>query len=131
MPVGKKPLDLSPAELDVLRVMWDIGPATVRQVLAALTERGKDWAYTTVLTFMTRMEQKGLVRSDKTGMAYVYRTLVTRNRVRKDRIKSLVEELYDGAAGPMVLQLLKSQQLDRDDIEALQKLIDELDDKSR
>ena len=129
--MGKKPLDLSPAELDVLRVMWDIGPATVRQVLAALTERGKDWAYTTVLTFMTRMEQKGLVRSDKTGMAYVYRTLVTRNRVRKDRIKSLVEELYDGAAGPMVLQLLKSQQLDRDDIEALQKLIDELDDKSR
>jgi len=128
--VGKKPLDLSPAELEVLRVMWDIGPATVRQVLDALTERGKDWAYTTVLTFMTRMEQKGLVRSDKTGMAYVYRATVTRNRVRKDRIKSLVEELYDGAAGPMVLQLLKSQQLNRDDIEALQKLIDELDDKA-
>ncbi len=128
--MGKKPLDLSPAELDVLRAMWDIGPATVRQVLDALTERGKDWAYTTVLTFMTRMEQKGLVRSDKTGMAYVYRATVTRNRVRKDRIKSLVEELYDGAAGPMVLQLLKSQQLNRDDIEALQKLIDELDDKA-
>ncbi len=128
--MGKKPLDLSPAELEVLRVMWDIGPATVRQVLDALTERGKDWAYTTVLTFMTRMEQKGLVRSDKTGMAYVYRATVTRNRVRKDRIKSLVEELYDGAAGPMVLQLLKSQHLNRDDIEALQKLIDELDDKA-
>ena len=128
--MGKKPLDLSPAELEVLRVMWDIGPATVRQVLDALTERGKDWAYTTVLTFMTRMEQKGLVRSDKTGMAYVYRATVTRNRIRKDRIKSLVEELYDGAAGPMVLQLLKSQQLNRDDIEALQKLIDELDDKA-
>jgi len=128
--VGKKPLDLSPAELEVLRVMWDIGPATVRQVLDALTERGKDWAYTTVLTFMTRMEQKGLVRSDKTGMAYVYRAAVTRNRVRKDRIKSLVEELYDGAAGPMVLQLLKSQHLNRDDIEALQKLIDELDENA-
>lgn len=128
--MGKNPLDLSPAELEVLRVMWDIGPATVRQVLDALTERGKDWAYTTVLTFMTRMEQKGLVRSDKTGMAYVYRATVTRNRVRKDRIKSLVEELYDGAAGPMVLQLLKSQHLNRDDIEALQKLIDELDDKA-
>jgi len=128
--VGKKPLDLSPAELEVLRVMWDIGPATVRQVLDALTERGKGWAYTTVLTFMTRMEQKGLVRSDKTGMAYVYRPAVTRNRVRKDRIKSLVEELYDGAAGPMVLQLLKSQQLNRDDIEALQKLIDELDENA-
>lgn len=128
--MGKKPLDLSPAELEVLRVMWDIGPATVRQVLDALTERGKGWAYTTVLTFMTRMEQKGLVRSDKTGMAYVYRPAVTRNRVRKDRIKSLVEELYDGAAGPMVLQLLKSQQLNRDDIEALQKLIDELDENA-
>lgn len=129
--MGDKSFELSAAELDVLRVLWDVGPSTVRQVLDALRKRGKDWAYTTVLTFLTRMEQKGVVSSDKTGMAYVYRAALTRNRVRRERLKLLVDELYDGAAGPLVVQLLKSQPLNRDDIEALQKLIDELDEKSR
>lgn len=129
--MGDKSLELSAAELEVLRVLWDAGPSTVRQVLEALRERGKDWAYTTVLTFLTRMEQKGVVSSDKTGMAYVYRAALTRNRVRRERLKLLVDELYDGAAGPLVLQLLKSRRLNRDDIEALQKLIDELDEQSR
>lgn len=128
--MGDKSLELSAAELEVLRVLWDEGPNTVRQVLEALRNRGRDWAYTTVLTFLTRMEQKGVVSSDKTGMAYVYRAALTRNRVRRERLKLLVDELYDGAAGPLVLQLLKSQPLNRDDIEALQKLIDELDDAS-
>ena len=127
-----KPLDLSAAELEVLRVLWDVGrPSTVREVLDALKSRGRDWAYTTVLTFLTRMEQKGVVSSDKSGLAYVYKAALTRNRVRRERLRTLVDELYDGAAGPLVLQLLKSQRLNRDDIEALQKLIDELDDKSR
>ena len=129
--MGDKSLELSAAELEVLRVLWDAGPSTVRQVLDALRDRGRDWAYTTVLTFLTRMEQKEIVSSDKTGLAYVYRASLTRNRVRRERLKSLLEELYDGAAGPLVLQLLKSQQLNRDDIEALQRLIDELDDKSK
>lgn len=129
--MGDKSQELSAAELEVLRVLWDAGPSTVRQVLDALHSRGRNWAYTTVLTFLTRMEQKGVVSSNKSGLAYVYRPALTRNRVRRERLRLLVDELYDGAAGPLVLQLLKSQRLNRDDIEALQKLIDELDDKSR
>ncbi|MCB9853686.1 MAG: BlaI/MecI/CopY family transcriptional regulator [Phycisphaerales bacterium] len=129
--MGDKSQELSAAELEVLRVLWDAGPSTVRQVLDALRSRGRDWAYTTVLTFLTRMEQKGVVSSNKSGLAYVYRPALTRNRVRRERLRLLVDELYDGAAGPLVLQLLKSQRLNREDIEALQKLIDELDDKSR
>jgi len=128
--LGDKSLELSAAELEVLRVLWDVGPSTVRQVLQALHGRGRDWAYTTVLTFLTRMEQKGVVSSNKSGMAYVYRPALTRNRVRRERLRVLVDELYDGAAGPLVLQLIKSQRLNREDIEALQKLINELDDAS-
>ncbi|HPF40060.1 MAG TPA: BlaI/MecI/CopY family transcriptional regulator [Phycisphaerae bacterium] len=128
--MGDKSLELSAAELEVLRVLWDVGPSTVRQVLQALHGRGRDWAYTTVLTFLTRMEQKGVVSSNKSGMAYVYRPALTRNRVRRERLRVLVDELYDGAAGPLVLQLIKSQRLNREDIEALQKLINELDDAS-
>jgi len=128
--LSEKTLELSPAELEVLRVLWDRGPSTVRQVLDALTGRGRDWAYTTVLTFLSRMNQKGVVSSDKSGLAHVYRAAVTRNRVRRERLRSLVNDLYDGAAGPLVLQLVKSQRLSRDDLEALQQLIEELDGKS-
>lgn len=130
MALSEKTLELSPAELEVLRVLWDRGPSTVRQVLDALTGRGRDWAYTTVLTFLSRMNQKGVVSSDKSGLAHVYRAAVTRNRVRRERLRSLVNDLYDGAAGPLVLQLVKSQRLSRDDLEALQQLIEELDGKS-
>lgn len=128
--MGDKTIELSPAELEVLRVLWDEGPCTVRQVLDALTGRGRDWAYTTVLTFLSRMNQKGVVSSDKSGLAHVYRAALTRNRVRKERLRTLVDDLYDGAAGSLVLHLVKSQHLSREDIEALQQLIEELDEKA-
>jgi BlaI family penicillinase repressor len=123
--------DLPAAELEVLKTLWDGGPATVRQVMNRLHRRGRKVAYTTVLTFLTRLEQRGFVKSDKSGMAYVYQPKVTREKVSKSRLRSLLEELYDGAAAPLVLQLVKDEQLSREDIDELQQLINRLDGKSR
>ena len=121
--------DLGSAELEVLKTLWDEGPATVRQVMNHLHEQGRKVAYTTVLTFLTRLEQKGFVTSDKTGVAYVYRPKVSRERVSQSRLKSLLEELYDGAAAPLVLQLVRDERFTRNEINQLQQLIDELDAK--
>ena len=121
--------ELGAAELEVLKALWDAGPATVRQVLTYLHERGRRLAYTTVLTFLTRMEQKGFVSSDKSELAYVYRAKVSRERVSRLRLKSLIQELYDGAAGPLVVQLVKSERLTPQEIEELQNMIDRLDAK--
>ncbi|MDY7109840.1 MAG: BlaI/MecI/CopY family transcriptional regulator [Planctomycetota bacterium] len=123
--------DLGTAELEVLRTLWDEGPATVREVMNHLHQRGRKVAYTTVLTFLTRLEQKGFVTSDKSGLAYVYRPRVTREKVSRSRLKALLEELYDGAAAPLVLQLVRERRLSRRDIAELQRLIEELDVKSR
>ena len=123
--------DLGAAELEVLKALWDHGPATVRQVLNRLHERGRRLAYTTVLTFLTRLEQKDFVKSDKSGMAYVYRPRVTRAKVTKSRLRSLIEQLYDGAAGPLVLQLMREQNLSVDEIAELQKLINQTDAKGK
>lgn len=120
--------DLSASELEVLKAMWEIGPCTVRQVMNHLHENGREVAYTTVLTFLTRLEQKGYARSDKTGVAYRYRPLVTRDRVIKSRLQSLIKTLYDGAAGPLVLQLVREEQLQPEEIRQLQNLIDQFDD---
>jgi len=122
--------ELGSAELGVLKTLWDEGPATVREVMNRLHEQGRRVAYTTVLTFLTRLEQKGFVKSDRSGVAYVYKTRVSRERVSNSRLKKLVNQLYDGAPGPLVLQLVRSGRLTADELDALRDLIDRLDAQS-
>ncbi len=114
------------AELEVLHALWELGPTTVRGVLEHLQQRGRNIAYTTVLTFLTRLEQKGKVVADKRGQAYIYKAKVSRKRVAKERINSIVDQLFDGAPGPLVLQLMESQQFTPEDIEQFRAIIDRL-----
>jgi BlaI family transcriptional regulator, penicillinase repressor len=125
--LSKREYELGEAELAVLRVLWDHGPQTVREVMERLHDRGRKVAYTTVLTFLTRLGQKGFVTSDKAELAYVYRPKVSRDSVVKSRVRSLLEQLYDGAAGPMVLQLIEHERFSPEEIAQLRKLIKELD----
>lgn len=119
--------ELGDAELEVLKALWEDGPGTVREVLNRLTRRGRNLAYTTVQTFLTRLEQKGFVRADKSDLAYRYAARVTRERISKSRLRELLDQLYDGAAGPLVLQLVQNERLTPEEIETLQKLIERLD----
>ena len=125
--MAKKPVELGEGELAVMRVLWDHGPLTVRDVMTRLHERGKTVAYTTVLTFLTRLEQKGVVASNKNETAYIYRAKVSRESVSATRIRSLLEQLYDGAAAPMVLQLIENERFSAEELAQLRKLIDDLD----
>lgn len=128
--MAKKPVELGEAELAVMRVLWDDGPLTVRDVMKRLHDRGRVVAYTTVLTFLTRLEQKNVVASDKRDTAYVYRAKISRQSVSASRIRSLVDQLYDGAAAPMLLQLIENEKFSPDEIAQLRKLIDDLDPKT-
>ncbi len=119
--------ELGEAELAVLRVLWQGGAQTVREVMMHLHEKGRKVAYTTVLTFLTRLEQKGYVSSNKEDTAYVYRAKVSRDSVTRSRVRALLDQLYDGAAGPMVLQLIENERLSSQEIAKLRKLIDDLD----
>ena len=130
-PMAPREGDLGTAELEVLRTLWDEGPCTVRQVLNHLHDQGRRVAYTTVLTFLSRLEQKRFVKSDKTDQAYVYRPLVSRQKVTTTRLRAVIEQLYDGAAAPMVLQLMREEKFSGDEIAALQNLIDQLDSKRK
>ncbi len=123
--------EIGDAELEVMTVLWDEGPCTVRQVMKSLHESGRRVAYTTVLTFLTRLAQKGIVSSDKASIAYIYRAAVTRERVRRSRLKTLMSQLYDGEAAPLVLQLMKTQKFSKDEVTALRELIKQLDSKTK
>jgi len=119
--------DLGTAELEVLKTLWDEGPSTVRAVMTHLHQHGRKLAYTTVLTFLSRLEQKGFVTSDKSGPAYVYRAKITRERVTRSRLRNLLDQLYDGDPAPLVLQLVEQGRLSKTELEVLRRLIDRLD----
>ena len=129
--MAKKPVELGEGELAVMRVLWDHGPLTVRDVMTQLHERGKTVAYTTVMTFLTRLEQKGVVASNKNDTAYIYRAKVTRESVSATRIRSLLDQLYDGAAAPMLLQLIENERFSPEELAQLRKLINDLDPPTR
>lgn len=129
--MADRQFELGDAELEVLKLLWDNGPATVRDVLTRLHDRQRHVAYTTVQTLLTRLEQKGYVSSDKSDFAFVFRAKLTRNRVTKDRLKTLVSQLYDGAVGPLVLQLIRSERFTAEEVEQLQQMIERLDSQKK
>jgi predicted transcriptional regulator len=81
--------DLGDAEFEVLKVLWTLKQGSVRDVLAALHARGRNVAYTTVQTMLTRLEQKGVVGSDRSGAAFVYKPRVSQRRFRQARVKTV------------------------------------------
>ncbi|MBV8610753.1 MAG: BlaI/MecI/CopY family transcriptional regulator [Singulisphaera sp.] len=110
--MAKRPPTIPDSELDVLNVLWDRGQATVREVLEMLRAVGRQWSYATVATLLDRLETKGVVASDRSALAFVYRPVITSQEVRQKRINNLVEKLYQGEPGLLVLHLLKSHPLD-------------------
>ena len=118
---------LGSTEQQVLQALWAVGRGNVRQVLNEMHARGRNLAYTTVQTMLTRLEQKAFVESDKSGMAYIYRAAVDREEVMRSRVRSVVEQFFDGAAAPLVLQLIQTEKFSADEISELHELIDKLD----
>jgi len=127
--VGKKDRDISAAELEVVSALWEGGPMTVREVMNTLHGQGREIAYTTVLTFLARLERKGVVTSDKDGLAYVYRAIVSRDKVARTRVKDIVEQVFDGAPGPLVLHLMKNERFTSEELAEMRALIERLDER--
>jgi BlaI family penicillinase repressor len=122
-----KPSSLSDAELEVLKVLWNEGPATVREVKGALRQQGRSWAHTTVLTLLQRLESKGFAASDKSGMAHVFRAAMTRDKLLRERLSHLAAELCEGTATPLVRALVEGHRFTTEEIEHFRQLIDRLD----
>ena len=125
--MGLREYELGEAELQVLKALWDAGPATVREVMNRLHASGRRVAYTTVLTFLTRLEQKGYVRSNKSDLAYVYKAVASRTQVTRSRLKAVMDALFDGEAAPLVLQLMKTERFSPGELAELQRHIDQLE----
>lgn len=121
------PPPISDTEQAVLKVLWDLGQGTVREVLAALNGQGHQWAYTTAQTLLTRLLAKGYVAADRTGPAHVYRPAVTRTELLQQRLTNLADEFCEGTTSPLVLALVEGSELSPADIARFRQLLDKLE----
>jgi predicted transcriptional regulator len=121
---------ISETELAVLKVLWEIGAGTVRDLLKPLEQQGRNWAYTTLQTLLNRLQVKGYVTCDKSGTAHIYQAAVSRDELLQRRLHSLADELCEGTASPLVLALVEGGRFTPEEIEQFRKLLDQLDETS-
>lgn len=118
-----KPTD---AELAILQVLWELGPATVRQVQDRLqSERGT--GYTTTLKLMQIMFEKGLVDRDESNRSHVYKAAISRQKTQRQIVGQLLDQVFDGSAQQLVLQALSARKSSRSELAEIRKLLDQLE----
>ena len=128
--MARKREELSEAEQEVLKTLWELGRGTVREVCEALNRDGRRRVYTTVLTFLARLETKGYVASDKQDVAHVFSPIVSREALLSQRLTRLVDEVCEGIATPLVQALVNGRHLSSDDIAQLRRLLDNLEQQA-
>ena len=124
--MAKRPPSIPDSELDVIKVLWDRGQGTVREVMEVLRASGRQWSYATVATLLDRLEGKGMVTSDRSELAFVFRPAVSAQDVRQKRVSNLVDKLYQGEPGLLVLHLLKAHPLDPEQAKEVRALLEEM-----
>ena len=112
------------AELQILRVLWERGPSTVREVHEELKEE-KALGYTTVLKLMQIMTVKGLVRRNEDQRAHVYEAQQPAEKTKRQLAADMLERVFDGSARELLLHALAAQRSSRQEIEELRNLLDE------
>jgi predicted transcriptional regulator len=112
------------AELAILRVLWDAGPATVRQVHEAMAG-DRDTGYTTTLKLMQIMAEKGLVTRDESSRTHVYASRVSRDRTQRQLVNDLIDRAFGGSAAALVLQALSAQPTSEEELGEIRRLIDD------
>jgi BlaI family transcriptional regulator, penicillinase repressor len=118
-------------ELQALKVLWQLGRATVREITAAINERGDELAYTTVLSLLQVMEQKDLVGHEATGKVYSYFAKVQREAVFRRLAKGFLDRVFDGAMDEYLVHALESKRLSSEELARLEALIAQAKQTSR
>ncbi|HTR49963.1 MAG TPA: BlaI/MecI/CopY family transcriptional regulator [Kofleriaceae bacterium] len=122
MPPARCP-DLTPAELRVMKALWQLGRGSVAEVRGELGARGQELAYTTVMTLLGRLATKGAVAVDKTREPFVYKPAYRRESVLRERLREFVRDVFDGQADSLVLRLVEDESLTREELREIEKKI--------
>ncbi|HEX8175821.1 MAG TPA: BlaI/MecI/CopY family transcriptional regulator [Pyrinomonadaceae bacterium] len=114
------------AELEILNVLWQRGPSTVREVYEVLLE-SREIGYTTVLKFMQIMSEKGLVSRDQSDRTHVYQAERAQDETQRQLLSDLLDRAFNGSPTKLVMQALSSKKASREELAEIRRMLDELE----
>jgi BlaI family transcriptional regulator, penicillinase repressor len=114
---------LTPLELEIMKVLWEAGPAATQTVQERLAP-GRTLAYNTVQTMLNVLHRKGKVRRELSGRAYLYEPVVSRAQAARQALGDLVSRMFEGSAESLVLSLVETRQLTPEKLAELSALVD-------
>jgi BlaI family transcriptional regulator, penicillinase repressor len=120
---ARQPTD---AELEILTVLWERGPSTVRDVHEVIS-RSKPTGYTTVLKLLQIMTEKGLVQRNEEQRAHVYEPCLAKEQTQRQLLGDLLERAFDGSAAKLVMQALSAKKASPDELAHIREILDELE----
>ena len=123
--------DVTDAELGILQVLWDLGPAPIRRITAALYRTAGVSQYATVQKLLERLEAKGYVERDRSANVHVFSAAVDKDDLIGRRLQTLAEKLCGGSLTPLLSHLLQSRPLTPEEISSLRSLVDDLTPRRR
>src|SRR3979411_1084372 len=118
------------SELEILRVLWERGPSTVREVYEALREK-KEMGYTTVLKLLQIMTTKGTVRRNETQRAHVYEACLPAEQPKRQIARDMLQRVFEGSASQLMVHALAGGKASAEEIEELRRLLDEYERNRR
>ena len=120
-PPAPRPTD---GELAILRILWERGPSTVRQVHEVLAGRERPTAYTTALKLLQIMTDKGLVRRDESDRTHVYHARLSEDQTQRQLVRDLLDRAFGGSATKLVMQALNARRASPEELGEIRRLID-------
>jgi BlaI family penicillinase repressor len=129
--MARTPQDVTDTELALLQVLWDNGPATIRQLTDVLYPGGGAAQYATVQKLLERLEGKGCIRRQRTSPAHVFTAAIAREDLIGRRLRDMAEKLCGGSLTPLLTHLVRTKGLTNRERQELRALIDGLDFKGK
>jgi predicted transcriptional regulator len=130
--MSRTPRDVTDAELAILQVLWEEGPATIRRLTELLYPQGGAAAYATVQKLLERLEfKKRFVRRNRQAAAHTFEAVIGRDELIGRRLEDLADKLCGGSLTPILTHLVRTRRLSSRERQELRDLIEELDQKNR
>ncbi len=118
------------SELEILNILWERGPSTVRDVHEVL-EQNKEAGYTTTLKLMQIMHDKKLLKRDTASKSHVYTANVSQEKTQGQIVKRLIDSVFNGSASQLVMQALGNHKTNKKELEEIKKYLEEMEQKNK
>jgi BlaI family penicillinase repressor len=118
--------DPTKSELEILQVLWEKGPSSVREVTDELNNKIREVQYASILKLMQIMTEKQILARDETNIKHIYRAILEEDSTKKDLLTKFVDTIYKGSASSLMMQLIGSNKADKKELDAIKEILKNL-----